>query len=125
MNPNESLNFLFPVPEVFYPFPVQFLRIAASDMPGKGISRVLNSLQESQYITIADVVNSTMKELTQTRNFGKRGLLILLGLLEALSKKPELILDTHVLERPLRDEIERIKQVPPIKKQLLELGIKI
>lgn len=125
MNPNVSLKFLFPVPEVFYPFPIHFLRIASTDTSSKGLSRILNSLHENEYITIDDVVNSTMMDLTQNRNFGQKGLLILLDLLETISRKPELILEVKVLEQPLRDEIERIKQEASIKEQLLELGIKI
>ncbi|OME10737.1 DNA-directed RNA polymerase subunit alpha C-terminal domain-containing protein [Paenibacillus odorifer] len=125
MNQNVSLKFLFPVPKVFYSFPIHFLRIASSNTSNKGIFRILNSLLENEYMTIDDVVNSTMKELTQNRNFGKKGLLILLNLLETISHKPELILETKTLEQGLRDEIELIIQEPLIKEQLLELGINI
>ncbi|MEK3747841.1 DNA-directed RNA polymerase subunit alpha C-terminal domain-containing protein [Paenibacillus sp. FSL E2-8871] len=125
MKQNVSLKFLFPVPKVFHPFPIHFLRIAATDSSNKSISRILNSLQENKYSTIDDVLNTTMNELTTSRNFGKKGLTILFDLLENISRKPELILETNILEQPLRDKIERIKKLPLVKHQLLELGIEI
>ncbi|KHL94069.1 hypothetical protein QW71_19860 [Paenibacillus sp. IHB B 3415] len=122
---NMPLMHYIPVPEVFHPFPIHFLRIAAPDYSNKSISRILNSLQENDYTIIDKVLNTTVQDLKQTRNFGEKGLHILLDLLNTISDKPELILETGSLDKPLRDEIERLKRIPPVKKQLFDLGIDI
>lgn len=125
MNYNLPLKSFIPVPVVFYPFPVHFLRIVGPSHSDKRISRVLNSLQENEYTTIDDLLNSTVEDLINMRNFGEKGLKILISLLEGITQKPELILDTEFLDQSLREEVERIKQVPPVRKQLLELGIEV
>lgn len=125
MKKNLPLKTLFPVPKAFYPFPIHFLRIAAPDSSHKSISRILNSLYENDYTTINDVLNTSTSELVKSRNFGEKGLTVLIVLLETISQKPELVLETEILEQPLRDQVERIKRVPPVKKQLLQLGIEL
>jgi hypothetical protein len=122
---NTPLKTLYPVPKVFYPFPIHFLRIAAPDPSNKSISRILNSLQENNYMTIDDVVNTSPADLVKSRNFGEKGLLVLFILLETISQKPELVLKTEILEQPLRDQVERLKRITPIKNQFIELGIEI
>ncbi|CAM4382816.1 DNA-directed RNA polymerase subunit alpha C-terminal domain-containing protein [Paenibacillus typhae] len=119
------LKFSIHVPLVFYPFPIHFLRIAPTDFSDRSISRVLNSLQEGDFITIGDVLNTSIIELVNTRNFGEKGLYMLCGMLETISHNPELILDTDNLKPPLRNEVECLKQKKPVKNQLLDLGIKL
>ncbi|KUP20890.1 DNA-directed RNA polymerase subunit alpha C-terminal domain-containing protein [Paenibacillus sp. DMB5] len=117
------LRYSIHVPLVFYPFPVDFLRLAALDLSCRSTSRILNSLLENNYITIGDVLNATKHDLLNTPNFGQKGLHVVFDMLETLSRRPELILKIEFLEQPTQDKIERLKHVPPIRKQLLELGI--
>lgn len=112
MKQNATLKFLFPVPKVFYPFPIHFLRIAAPEPSSKSISRILNSLQENNYMTIDDVVNTSPADLVKSRNFGEKGLIVLFILLKTISQKPELVLKTEILEQPLRGQVERLKECP-------------
>jgi len=120
-----ALKFHIPVALVFYPFPIHYLRIAAVNTSQKSISRILNSLQENDYLTISDVMNATLEELGNARNFGERGQSLLLSLLQTLSEKPELIFETGKLDQILRAEVERIKQMAPIKQKFYEMGLHV
>lgn len=48
---------------------------------------------------------------------------MLIRLLDTLSKHPELVMDTEKLDPGLRIEVERLKQIPSIKKLFIEMGI--
>lgn len=64
-------------------------------------------------------------DLRKARNFGEKGISVLLELLLRLSDQPELVLDTKKLDDELSAELERIKQAIPIKIQLHDIGIDI
>ncbi|CQR57493.1 hypothetical protein [Paenibacillus riograndensis] len=119
------LHLYIPVAKVFYPFPIYFLRLAAPVPYEKSISRILNSLNENSYSSIDKVQNATIGELRQVRNFGEKGLAILLELLHTLSRQPELVLETEKLDHSLRAELDHLKQVMPVKLQLLDIGIEV
>ncbi|MNC63262.1 hypothetical protein D3C75_1133690 [compost metagenome] len=110
---------------MFYPFPLYFLRVAAPAPYEKSISRILNSLSENNYASIDKVQHATLGELRQVRNFGEKGLVILLDLLETLSQHPELVLQTGKLDHSLRAELDHLKQVEPVRMQLLDIGIEV
>lgn len=65
-----------------YPLPIYALRQRSSRNP-KSISRILNSLNESNYITVGDLLQASMAELRCLRNFGVTGQMIVVELLEA------------------------------------------
>ncbi len=119
------LLFYIPVAKAFYPFPIYFLRLAAPAPYDKSISRILNSLNENNYSSIDKVQNATIGELRRVRNFGEKGLVILLELLQTLSQQPELVLETDKLDDSLRAELDHLKQVMPVRLQLLEIGIEV
>lgn len=122
---NVPLKSYIPVDEVFCPFPIYFLRIASLNPYSKSITRILNSLHENAFITIDDILNSTLMDLRKARNFGEKGISVLLELLLRLSDQPELVLDTKKLDDELSAELERIKQAIPIKIQFHDIGIDI
>ncbi|KWX86357.1 hypothetical protein AMQ83_19405, partial [Paenibacillus riograndensis] len=64
-------------------------------------------------------------ELRQVRNFGEKGLVILLELFHTLSRQPELVLETEKLDHSLRAELDHLKHVMPVKLQLLDIGIEV
>lgn len=95
------------------------------DIRERSLKRILNSLQDNSYLTISDVLNATLEDLGKARNFGKRGKALLLELLRRIADHPELILETEKLGHDLQAEVERLKQLDPIKKQLRALGLEI
>ncbi|MBW4080044.1 hypothetical protein [Paenibacillus sp. S150] len=119
------LLFYIPIATVFYPFPIYFLRVAALSPYDKSLSRILNTLHENNYSSIDSVQNATIGELRRIRNFGEKGLAILLELLQTISIQPELVLETEKLDHNLRAELDHIKQVVPVKMQLLDIGIEV
>ncbi|WP_151734974.1 DNA-directed RNA polymerase subunit alpha C-terminal domain-containing protein [Paenibacillus tengchongensis] len=74
------------IDEWYYNQSIQVLR-QASCRNSRSISRILNSLQDNQYLTVGDLLHASLEELGSKRNFGASGQLIVLELLEALVKK--------------------------------------
>lgn len=68
-----------------YPQPIHTLRQRTSRNP-KSISRILNSLHDSNYVTIGDLMKASLTELLCLRNFGVTGQTIVIELLEAHAK---------------------------------------
>lgn len=120
---NLPLKLYIPVAKVFYPFPIHFLRIASLTPYDKSLSRILNSLKENQVTTVDMALNTTVNQLRSSRNFGDKGVFVLISLLNNISKQPELVIHTDKLDSDLRLEVERLKQMPSIKKQFNEMGI--
>jgi hypothetical protein len=65
-----------------YSQPIHTLRQRTTRNP-KSISRILNSLHESNYITVGDLMKASLAELRCLRNFGVTGQIIVVELLEA------------------------------------------
>jgi hypothetical protein len=120
---NMPIKFYIPVAEVFYSFPIHFLRIASLTPYDKSLSRILNALKENQVTTLEIALDTTVNHLRSSRNIGEKGILVLINLLENISQKPELVIHTDHLDPVLRNELEQFKQIPSIKKQLIEMGI--
>lgn len=70
---NIPLKLYIPVPKVFYPFPIHFLRIASVSPYDNSLSRILNSLKENHVLTIDVALNTTVTNLRSSRNFGNKG----------------------------------------------------
>lgn len=68
-----------------YPQSIHTLRLRTSRNP-KSISRILNSLHDSNYVTIGDLMKASLTELLCLRNFGVTGQTIVIELLEAHAK---------------------------------------
>ncbi|OMF95820.1 hypothetical protein BK144_04320 [Paenibacillus sp. FSL R7-0273] len=64
---------------------IHTLRQRTSRNP-KSISRILNSLYDSNYVTIGDLMKASLTELLCLRNFGVTGQTIVIELLEAHSR---------------------------------------
>lgn len=69
-----------------YPRPIHTLRQRSTRNP-KSISRILNSVYESNYITVGDLMKASLAELRCLRNFGVTGQMIVVELLEAHTKQ--------------------------------------
>lgn len=75
----------FNIDRSLYAQPIHSLRQRTTRNP-KSISRILNSLHDSNYITIGDLMKASLTELLCLRNFGVTGQTIVIELLEAYVK---------------------------------------
>ncbi|WP_157643677.1 DNA-directed RNA polymerase subunit alpha C-terminal domain-containing protein [Paenibacillus camerounensis] len=72
----------FNIDRNLYAQPIHSLRQGTTRNP-KSISRILNSLHDSNYVTIGDLMKASLTELLCLRNFGVTGQTIVIELLEA------------------------------------------
>ncbi|WP_150271363.1 DNA-directed RNA polymerase subunit alpha C-terminal domain-containing protein [Paenibacillus tepidiphilus] len=78
------------IDQFYYNQSIHVLRLEAGQNV-RSISRILNALQDNDYLTIGDLMHASLEELGSKRNFGTNGQAIVVELLEALVSRLDII----------------------------------
>lgn len=109
INDHIPLMQYFPLPDEYLTVHISSLSVYATEQVTQHqLTRLFNSLQRGDCLTLGHVLTHTKSELFQYRNLGKNTLKLLMNLLNLASLCPEKLLRSPIMRTPTNRSLKQL-----------------